>query len=98
MPYKVVEKDGKYDVQKESDGSHVGTHDTRESAEAQIAAIEAEENKPQDPPPHPVDDSKDLIHTLGERVTLLESTVQGLLPENKDETPGKGPWTHRKFG
>lgn len=47
---------------------------------------------------HPHDDSKDLIHALSERVTLLEGTVQSLIPQNQDEKPVKQPWTHRKFG
>ena len=37
------------------------------------------------------------VAALTERVSTLENIVQGLLPENRDESPGKRPWTHRKF-
>lgn len=46
-----------------------------------------------EPPAHV--DHTDTIHSLTERISTLESTVQSLLPENKDETPVKKPWTHR---
>lgn len=46
----------------------------------------------------PADDLRETVHALSEKVETLASTVQGLLPENKDETPVKKPWTHRRFG
>lgn len=52
---------------------------------------------PVNPAPH-ADDLRETVHALSEKVETLASTVQGLLPENKDETPVKKPWTHRRFG
>lgn len=45
MPYTIVRRDDEYCVAKESDGSIMGCHPTRQEAVAQIAAIEANENK-----------------------------------------------------
>lgn len=39
----------------------------------------------------------DVVSALSERVTALENAVTSLLPENRDETPVKRPWTHKKF-
>jgi len=38
------------------------------------------------------------VAALSDKVASLESTVTSLLPENRDETPTKKPWTHRNFG
>lgn len=45
MPWKIEERDGKFCVIKESDGSVVHCHDTREQALAQQRALYASENK-----------------------------------------------------
>lgn len=54
---------------------------------------------PETPAPdaHPHDDLRAIVTGLQEKVTHLETTVQGLLPENRDESPVKRPWTHRKL-
>lgn len=44
MPYHIEEEDGKFCVHKDDDGMNMGCHDTREEAEQQIAAIEANED------------------------------------------------------
>lgn len=104
MPYKISERDGKFHVHKEGSEESLGTHDSREEAENQVKAIEANEHTDpppaNDPPPPPPahDDLRDTVHELSEKVSLLETTVQGLLPENRDESPVKKPWTHRGFG
>lgn len=41
---------------------------------------------------------RSTVAALSDRVTSMESTLTSLLPENRDETPTKRPWTHRKFG
>jgi hypothetical protein len=46
---------------------------------------------------NPHDDVRGLVTALDAKVSALESTVQGLLPENRDEKPVKPPWTHRRF-
>lgn len=94
MPYSISERDGKFHVHKEGSEESLGAHDSREDAENQIKAIEANEHT--DPPPVP--HHEEAISALTERLNALESTVQSLLPENKDETPVKAPWTHRRFG
>lgn len=45
MPYTIVRQDDQYCVAKESDGSILGCHDTREEAADQIAAIESSEGQ-----------------------------------------------------
>lgn len=41
MPYKIVKEDDKYIVRKKEDNKLIGTHDSREKAKKQIAAIYA---------------------------------------------------------
>ncbi len=43
MPYKIEERDGKYCVVKETDGTTVHCHETREAAEEQVRALYANE-------------------------------------------------------
>ena len=45
MPYTIEQRESQYCVVKEDDGTVMGCHDTREEAEDQIAAIEANEGK-----------------------------------------------------
>lgn len=45
MPYTIVRDGSEYCVEKESDGTRMGCHDTRQEAIDQIAAIEASEAK-----------------------------------------------------
>ena len=45
MPYTIVRREDQYCVAKESDGSILGCHDTREEAVDQIAAVEASEDR-----------------------------------------------------
>jgi hypothetical protein len=45
MPYSIRRKGTKFEVIKVDDGKSMGEHDSREKAQAQIAAIEANENK-----------------------------------------------------
>jgi HK97 family phage prohead protease len=45
MPYDIVKKDGKHCVVKKDDGKTMGCHDTPAGAEAQIAALHANEGK-----------------------------------------------------
>lgn len=46
---------------------------------------------------HPSTELKSTVDALVEKVSSLEATVTGLLPQNKDESPVKRPWTHRNF-
>lgn len=46
---------------------------------------------------HPSSELLSTVNALGERLTSLEGTVTGLLPQNRDESPVKRPWTHRNF-
>jgi hypothetical protein len=60
-----------------------------------------EEKKEPEKVPEPTsshDDLRATVNTLSEKVASLESTVTSLLPQNRDETPVKKPWTHRSFG
>lgn len=64
---------------------------------------ETETPKPEMVPEHPENaghetyHGADVVAALSERVTALESAVTSMLPENRDETPVKRPWTHKKF-
>lgn len=107
MPYHVHEEDGKYHVRKEGSEHNLGTHDTKEEADQQIAAIEAEEHRedaPRTDPPAPPkgDNLSEIVHGLSERLSTIEGVIAGMASgeghSEKDETPVKVPWTHRKFG
>jgi len=45
MPWSVQKKGGKFVVAKKEDGKIVGTHDTRQKAEAQVRSLYANEDK-----------------------------------------------------
>ena len=45
MPWSVKKKGGKFVVAKNENGKIVGTHDTRQKAEAQVRALYANEDK-----------------------------------------------------
>lgn len=47
MPYKVVEKDGKYDVVNKDTDEVKATHDTKKEAEDQVKLLESIENDPE---------------------------------------------------
>jgi len=53
------------------------------------------EKPPEVPPAH--DGLRETVNALSEKVTALENTVTSMLPQNRDETPVKKPWTHRGF-
>jgi hypothetical protein len=44
---------------------------------------------------HPQNDISVTVHALAEKVSLLEETVQSLIPQERDQSPVKKPWTHR---
>lgn len=74
--------------------------------------METEDNREETPAPetqaehpdstgehaHPHDDLRETVTALTERVSSLESLVHAAIPENRDESPRKKPWTHRRFG
>jgi hypothetical protein len=60
--------------------------------EADRVATEPEQVAHTTEPHHEV---ASTVAALTDRVSSLESVVQGLLPENRDETPSGRPWTHR---
>jgi len=45
MPYDIRQENGKWTLRKRDDGELMGTHDTKEEAEAQERAIYANEDK-----------------------------------------------------
>jgi hypothetical protein len=49
------------------------------------------------PPEESHTDVKGLIDGLSDRVTGLEATVQALIPSERDSTPGRRPWTHKRM-
>lgn len=70
------------------------THETHEVTSEEVAT-HPEQAAHHVEPHHEV---AGTVAALGERVSSLESIVQGLLPENQDEKPGGKPWTHRGWG
>ncbi len=65
-----------------------------ESAPPERVAVEpehvAQETRPRD-------EMMETIKALDERVSQLADTVKSLLPDNRDESPVKRPWTSRRF-
>jgi hypothetical protein len=56
-----------------------------------------EHTPPPVPDPSPEthkDDATSLVHALEVRVDALAATVQSLVPQERDSTPTKRPWTH----
>jgi len=49
-------------------------------------------------PEHGESDLHTLVNGLSDRVTHLEGAVTALTPAERDSTPAKRPWTHRRLG
>jgi len=69
------------------------TETAKESSPEEVA-VKPEETA-HDAKPH--DDISATVAALNERVSSLENAVTGMLPQNRDETPVKPPWTHRRL-
>lgn len=76
--------------------------DTKDDEVAHTGEVVKETETPATPPvvvePEKAhDDTRTLVDALSERVTGLEATVQSLIPSERDTTPGKRPWTHKRL-
>ncbi len=71
------------------------THEEKDTEEPHETA---KEETPHKETHEGADQLKETVNALSERVSTLESTITNMLPQNRDETPVKKPWTHRSFG
>ena len=69
-----------------------------ETHEENVTEEVAKEETPHKETHEGADQLKETVNALSERVSTLESTITNMLPQNRDETPVKKPWTHRSFG
>jgi hypothetical protein len=45
----------------------------------------------------PQNDLAETVRAIDARVSELADAVRSVLPENRDETPVRRPWTHKRF-